>query len=163
MKVRYSMRQIPKKNYFYLLLLVAITVILTLVFFNIYRNYSNNKKSYMSQNLTNINSLDLNSLLIENSLLFVYVDDKYDNKDNELEEKLFKELKDNDVNKSFVFYDNTNVKNQKYILNKYKIDIKGKKMLLVFEENQLVLKHILKDDVEDEIISIVSKFEDIDD
>ncbi|MBR3523725.1 MAG: hypothetical protein IKN87_03465 [Bacilli bacterium] len=157
------MRQIPKKNYFYLLLLVAITVILTLVFFNIYRNYSNNKKSYMSQNLTNINSLDLNSLLIENSLLFVYVDDKYDNKDNELEEKLFKELKDNDVNKSFVFYDNTNVKNQKYILNKYKIDIKGKKMLLVFEENQLVLKHILKDDVEDEIISIVSKFEDIDD
>ena len=36
-------------------------------------------------------------------------------------------------------------------------------MLLVFEENQLVLKHILKDDVEDEIISIVSKFEDIDD
>ena len=163
MKVRYSMRQIPKKNYFYLLLLVAVTVILTLVFFNIYRNYSNNKKSYMSQNLTNINSLDLNSLLIENSLLFVYVDDKYDNKDNELEEKLFKELKDNDVNKSFVFYDNTNVKNQKYILNKYKIDIKGKKMLLVFEENQLVLKHILKDDVEDEIISIVSKFEDIDD
>ena len=157
------MRQIPKKNYFYLLLLVAVTVILTLVFFNIYRNYSNNKKSYMSQNLTNINSLDLNSLLIENSLLFVYVDDKYDNKDNELEEKLFKELKDNDVNKSFVFYDNTNVKNQKYILNKYKIDIKGKKMLLVFEENQLVLKHILKDDVEDEIISIVSKFEDIDD
>ena len=163
MKVRYSMRQIPKKNYFYLLLLVAVTVILTLVFFNIYRNYSNNKKSYMSQNLTNINSLDLNSLLIENSLLFVYVDDKYDNKDNELEEKLFKELKDNDVNKSFVFYDNTNVKNQKYILNKYKIDIKGKKMLLVFEENQIVLKHILKDDVEDEIISIVSKFEDIDD
>ena len=119
MKVRYSMRQIPKKNYFYLLLLVAITVILTLVFFNIYRNYSDNKKSYMSQNLTNINSLD--------------------------------------------FYDNTNVKNQEYILNKYKIDIKGKKMLLVFEENQLVLKHILKDDVEDEIISIVSKFEDIDD
>ena len=163
MKVRYKMREIPKKNYFYLLLLVIVTVALTLTFFNLYRNYANDKKSYMSQNLTNINSLDLNGLLIENSLLFVYVDDRYDNKDNELEEKLFKELKKNDVNKNFVFYDNTNVKNQKYLMNKYKLDIKGKKMVLVFEENQLVLKHVLKNNVEDEVIKIVARFEDIDD
>lgn len=163
MKVRYKMREIPKKNYFYLLLLVIITVILTLAFFNLYKNYANEKKSFMSQNLTNINSLDLNGLLIENSLLFVYVDDKYDNKDNELEEKLFKELKKNDVTKNFVFYDNTNVKNQKALMNKYKLDIKNKKMILVFEENRLVLKHVLKDDVEDEVMNIVTRFEDIDD
>ena len=157
------MRQIPKKNYFYLLLLVVITVILTLAFFNVYSNYAAKKESYMSQNVNCINNLDLKSLLIENTILYVYIDDKYDNKDNKVEEELFDELKELDINKDFVFMDNTDKKNQKYILNNFNVDIKNKKLLFVFEDGQLVEKKELKDEIKEEVIKIVSKYEDIND
>ena len=163
MKVRYSMRQIPKKNYFYLLILIVITVILTLGFFNVYKNYSHKEESYLSQHISSINSLDLNSLLIENSLLFVYVDDRYNNKDNAQEEELLKSLKKDDMNKYFVFYANNSKKNQKYMLKTYNVDIKDRKMLLVFEDNKLVVKHALGKKIDDEIMKIVYDIEGLND
>lgn len=163
MKVRYNMRQIPKKNYFYLLLLTIITVILTLGFFNVYKNYSHKEESYLSQNISSINSLDLNSLLIENSLLFVYVDDRYNSKDNEQEEDLLKLLKKNDMNNYFVFYANNSKKNQNYMLKTYNVDIKNRKMLLVFEDNKLVIKHTLGKNISDEVMKIVYDIEGLND
>ena len=163
MKVRYNMRQIPKKNYFYLLILTVITVILTLGFFNLYKNYSVKKESYISKNITNINSLDLSNLLTENSILFVYVDSIYNNNDKEQEEKLLDDLKAIDMNKSFVFYDNRAKENRKYMKNKYKIDIKDKKMLLVFENNELIIRQKLDDEFVDDIMNIIYKVDDIND
>ena len=163
MKVRYSMRQKKKKNYFYLLLLTVITVILTLGIFNLYSNYSVKKESYISKNITNINSLDLSSLLTENSLLFVYVDSIYNNNDKEQEEKLLDDLKAIDMNKNFVFYDNRTKENKKYMKNKYNIDIKDKKMLLVFENNKLIIRQKLDDEFVDDIMNIIYKVDDIND
>ena len=157
------MRQIPKKNYFYLLLLTVITVILTLGIFNLYSNYSVKKESYISKNITNINSLDLSSLLTENSLLFVYVDSIYNNNDKEQEEKLLDDLKAIDMNKNFVFYDNRTKENKKYMKNKYNIDIKDKKMLLVFENNKLIIRQKLDDEFVDDIMNIIYKVDDIND
>lgn len=163
MKVRYSMREIPKKNYFYLFLLTLITVALTLAFFNVYSNYSVKKASYISKNLTNINSLDLNSLLTENSLLFVYVDNIYNNEDKKEQEKLFDDLKAIDINSSFVFYNNRTKDNRKYIKDKYNLDIKNKKMILVFEDNKLIVSKELKDELAGPILEIVYKVDDIND
>ena len=163
MKVRYSMRKIPAKNYFYLLVLSVVTVVITLAIFNVYNNYGTKKESFMSQKLTSINNLDLKSLLVENSLLFVYIDDKYDDIDNDVEEKLYNELKKLDINKNFVFYNNSDKKNQNYLLKKYNINIKNKKFLLVFEDGSLVEKHVLKDNIKDEVLKVVNEYEDIDD
>ena len=163
MKVRYNMREIPKKNYFYLFLLTLITVALTLAFFNVYSNYSVKKASYISKNLTNINSLDLNSLLTENSLLFVYIDNIYNNEDKKEQEKLFDDLKAIDINSSFVFYNNRTKDNRKYIKDKYNLDIKNKKMILVFEDNKLIVSKELKDELAGPILEIVYKVDDIND
>lgn len=163
MKARYSMRQIPNKNYLYLVLLTIITVILTLAFFNVYSNYSAKKESYISKNMTNINSLDLKSLLTENSLLFVYVDSIYNNGDKEQEEKLLEDLKALDVNNSFVFYDNRTKENKKYLKDKYNIDIKDKKMLLVFEDSELIIHQELGDELVDDVLDVIYKVDDIDD
>jgi hypothetical protein len=157
------MRQIPNKNYFYLLLLTVITVILTLAFFNVYSNYSVKKESYISKNMNNINSLDLKSLLTENSVLFVYVDSIYNNENKEQQEKLLDDLKALDINTSFVFYDNRTKENRKYMKDKYNLDIKDKKMILVFENNELTIHQAIGDELVDDVLNVVYKVDDIDD
>ena len=159
MKVRYSMREIPKKNYFYLLVLSLITVALTIMFFDLYRNYHNNNKSFISSKLTIVNGNSLKNLLIENSVVFVYVDDINNTDDNKVQEKFYDILKEKDVVKNFVFYDNTNLKNQKFISKKYNIDIKNKKMILIIEDNKLILRQNIKDDFENKFTKIIDSIE----
>ena len=157
------MREIPKKNYLYLVILIIITILLTLVFFNVYNNYSYKKESFISKNLNCINSLDLNSLLTENSILFVYIDSIYNSNDNKQQEKLLDDLKALDVNKNFVFYDNNTKENQKYMKDNYKYNIKDKKLLLVFEDNKLVISKEIGSNLVDDILDIVYKVDDIND
>ena len=163
MKVRYNMREIPKKNYFYLLVLSIVTVVLTLAFFNVYNNYSVKKESFISKNLTSINSLDLKNLLTENSLLFVFVDDIYNNKDKKEQEELFDDLKAIDINKDFVFYDNRTEENRKYMQSNYNLNIKNKRMLLIFEDSKLIISKEIKNDLKNDVLKTIYKVDDIND
>ena len=113
--------------------------------------------------MTNINSLDLKSLLTENSILFVYVDSIYNNENKNQQEKLLDDLKALDINKSFVFYDNRTKENRKFMKDKYNLDIKGKKMILVFENNELIIHKVIGDELVDDVLNVVYKVDDIDD
>lgn len=157
------MREIPKKNYFYLLVLSIVTVVLTLAFFNVYNNYSVKKESFISKNLTSINSLDLKNLLTENSLLFVFVDDIYNNKDKKEQEELFDDLKAIDINKDFVFYDNRTEENRKYMQSNYNLNIKNKRMLLIFEDSKLIISKEIKNDLKNDVLKTIYKVDDIND
>lgn len=150
------MRKIPTKNYFILAVLSLLTIVLVLAFFNIYHNYNKNKESYISQNIINVNSKDIKDLLLENNILFIYVDDVTNVSDEEKEKKLLDDLNEYDLKKHFVFYDNSSKDNIKYFKDNYNIDIKKNKMLIIFEEGKLNGSYKLNDDFEKEVVMIAA-------
>ena len=147
------MREIPTKNYFILAILSILTVVLVLAFFNIYRNYDKNKESYLSQNIINISCKDIKDLLVENNTLFIYIDNIANIDDEEQEKKLLDELNEYDLKKHFVFLDNSDKQNINYFKEKYNIDIKNKKILVIFEDGKRS-SYKLGDDFEKEVIRL---------
>lgn len=149
------MREIPKKNYYILAILSMLTIFFVFAFLNIYDNYNKNRKSYMSKNVLNINSKDMNNLLLENNILFVYVDSASNIKDDDNEKNILDKIGQYDLKKYLVFYNNKEKDNIKYFLDKYKVNIKKQKMLIVFEDGNLTKSIILSDDFEDEVVQTI--------
>ena len=155
------MREIPKKNYLILVILSIVTVVISLSVFNIYSKKNN--ESYISQNVLNASGNDIESLLLENNVLFVYIDSINNIKNKEMEKELIDELSSIDLKKYFVFYDNKIKKNINYFSKKYKLNIKKKKMLIVFEDGVLVKSINLTDNFKNEVMQIVISMGDLND
>lgn len=157
------MREIPKKNYFVLAILSILTIIIVFLFFNIYDKYNKSKESYISRSVLNINCNDLKNVLLENNILFVYIDNISNTKDRDIEKSILEKIGEYDLKKYLVFYNNNDIDNIKYFKDKYKIDIKKKKMLVVFEDGILTESLILSDDFENEIIQTIISIGALDD
>ena len=71
------MRQIPKKNYIILVILIVITVLLTFILFDIYRNKDKVTSDFYRYS-NKITNEEFDEYILESSDLIIYISDKYD-------------------------------------------------------------------------------------
>ena len=109
-----------KRNYLKLIIIIIVTVILTISFSNLYKNYEKNKLNdgYISKYVSIINYNELTSALTEiNSDTLLYISFVNNKGVYNLEKKIKKILKTNDLEDNFFFVDATN-----YIDNESKLN-----------------------------------------
>lgn len=132
------MRDIPKKNYFILLIMMLLVITITIALMNIYNNRIK-KTSIMYNYLSEIKENDLDAYLIENPNIIIYMADKYDLSNSQIEKKLKKQMIKNNINDYFVFLnlnDNINFINQ--LNEKYQGNIVKKlPVVVVFEDGKI--------------------------
>ncbi|MBQ9318149.1 MAG: hypothetical protein IJR82_00760 [Bacilli bacterium] len=132
------MRDIPKKNYFILLIMILSVVAITIVLMNAYNNRVK-KTSIMYNYLSEIKENDLDAYLIENPNIVIYIADKYDLSNNQVEKKLKKKMIKLNISDYFVFLnlnndmDFINQLNEKYYGNVEK----NLPVIVVFEDGKI--------------------------
>lgn len=99
-----------KNNYIKLGIILVVTILLTIVSANIYRNYENNKsnKSYISKYVSSLQCSELSNAMTEMSNTFLYISYTGNNNIYDLEKKLKKVIKEYDLEEKFIFVDCTN-------------------------------------------------------
>lgn len=108
-----------RMNYIKLGIILTITIILTLSFSNLYRNYERNKISegFISKYVSVVKYNELASILTEmNSDTLLYISYVNDKDVYNLEKKIRKVLKNNELEDNFFFVDATNYINDSKIV-----------------------------------------------
>ena len=143
------MREIPKKNYFILVVLLVVTVLITLVLSNLYLNQEKAVSSFYEYS-NKLSSKEFEQFITENSDAIVYISDKYDLDNEFFEKKLKNKIDDLGLKKNLIFIDKNNV-NKKFIKKmkkEYGINIK-------IEESPILL--VIIDDKVDKNVIIDNK------
>lgn len=116
-------KQIPKKNYIILSVIVIITIILTFICRNAYIEYkkANEKNSVMANYLVVVNDEEFNNYVLENQNAIIYFSNSKDEEKNEFEEKLKKIISQLGIENQMVFLNNKNMNEKSFskIKNKY--------------------------------------------
>ena len=135
------MRQIPKKNYYILVILLVITVLITLLLASLYSNQEKVVASFYEYS-NKISSKEFDQFIIENPDAIIYISDKYNLEYKNVEQKLQNRLDELGLKKNFVFIDKKDVNKKfiKKIKNKYEINIKVEEIpvMLVIIDNKVV-------------------------
>ena len=132
------MREIPKKNYFIVLIIMIAVVCITIFLAHLY-NTRYKKISIMYQYLQTINIKDLDTYILEKPSTIVYLSNKYKYNDK-LEKKLKKSINELNVSEYFVYLD-INEENDN-IIEKINQKFNGNltkqiPVLIVFEEGKI--------------------------
>ena len=134
------MREVPKKNYIIMLLVIIFVVVITIALANAYNNRVK-KTSVMSNFLSEINEKDLDTYIKENPNIVIYVADKYNLDNDEQEEKIKKLMIESNISDYFVYLSpNDNKKLFSSLSKNYDGNISTEEMpvLIVFEEGKIV-------------------------
>ena len=118
------MRKIPRKNYYIVVLLIVITVLITLFLSNLYKNRS--RDFSLIYNYSNkITSDELDEYLLEMSDIIIYVADKYDNSNTKFEEKFKNKIDSLNLKDKLIYIDKSelNKKSLEKLNKEYKIKI----------------------------------------
>lgn len=97
-----------KRNYIKLGIILLVTIIIAVVIANLYHNYDNNKanKSYISKYVSSIQCKDLSNAMLELSgQNYLYISYTGNKNIFEMEKRLRKVLKQNDLEDNFMFVD----------------------------------------------------------
>lgn len=118
-----KLREIPKKNYIYLLLILLGTILLLIYIYKWYDTYNKNElnTSIMNEYLTVINYNELDNYIIENKDAVIYVSILGDEKINRFERKFKNAILDNNLKNEILYLDLTN-ENINLITKKLQID-----------------------------------------
>ena len=133
------MREVPKKNYIIMLIIIIAIVLVTIFLSNIYNNRFQ-KTSVLYNYLSEIKKKDLDSYLLEKPEIIIYASNKYNNSNEEQEKKLMQQIIDNNIYEYIVYL---NLEDKKLnILNslnkKYDGKLKNKlPVLIVFENGKI--------------------------
>lgn len=103
-------REVPKKNYIILLLMICFIVFITFFIFDINKKYQSRKleSSYLSGYISEVNVGDLNNILTEpSSELFIFVTKTRDEAVYNFEMDLKKVIKNRDLRDNFMYLDYT--------------------------------------------------------
>lgn len=133
------MREVPKKNYITMFIII-ISIVITTVFLAYIYNNRLKKTSTMYNYLSEIKKNDIDTYLIEKPNIILYIADKYDVSNEEIEKKLKQEMIDNNIVDYFVFLNlNNNGANFIEELNrKFEGNIKQEiPVIIVFEEGKI--------------------------
>ncbi len=139
------MREIPKKNYLFVLIMAVVVVIITFVLMNL---YNANKKevysSYVKEIVHEIMLDDLDNYLQEHPDAILYI-----NTNDETNKKLEKEIKNliarHNIQQYFVYIENNKDITKKYKLkdnNPVFIAYKDGKVLETFSQDKYTIKEI---------------------
>lgn len=135
------MREIPKKNYLLLLLVIVGTVLVSLFLTRLYNN-RHQETSTLYGFLSEVTLEDIDTYLIENETAVLYIDDKHNLSDNKEEKKLKKKIINYNLKNQFVFLDSTRI-DQEFIGSfdkKYHYTFKEDYPMIVVIKNKKVVK-----------------------
>lgn len=132
------MRDVPKKNYLILLIMALSVVIVTMTLINVYNNRIK-KTSIMYNYLSEIKENDLDAYLMEKPNIIIYIANKYDLNNNDIEKNLKKKMIKLNINDYFVFL---NINNDMDVIDKLNKKYNGSiekelPVVVVFEEGMI--------------------------
>lgn len=134
-------RVIPKKNYFYLIIMIVAVVFVTFMIFEINKDYQNRKleTSYLENYISEVKLEDLKNILTEpSSELFILVTKTNDEAVYNLESDLKKVIKRYDLRDNFIYIDYTkNENNLNELNNVFGSELKTIPALLYFKNGEL--------------------------
>ena len=147
-------REIPKKNYYVVLVVSILVIIITLYIRTFYLSYvynKNNSSIFNDKTINQINSDDFDFALSEITEGIIYVSYNGTSKIRNMEKRLYKEVEKNNLNDMFIYWDITDI-DKKVVINK----------LMLFDNEEIVAPMLIY--VKDgQIIEIVdSKYKMID-
>lgn len=138
------MKEIPKKNYCLLVVLLAVTVVLTLSLSSIYLNKEKLVSNFYEYS-NKITVEEFDEYMVENSDTIIYISDKYDLTLGDFEKKLQNKLDEKNLKQNFVFLDKKDI-NDKFLnklKNTYKINIDLEKTpIIIVVVDKRVIKNV---------------------
>lgn len=116
------MREIPKKNYFILFIVIVFSLLIAFYFRNWYKAYEDSylSKSIVGNYLFQINYKELDNYLVENQSAIIYVSKVGNEKIRNFEKKFINAINQNDLKNKILYLDLSNYKgdtNNKYTIN----------------------------------------------
>ncbi len=130
------MREVPKKNYIIMLIIILSIIIVTIFLSNQY-NTRFKRTSVLYNYLSEIKKKDLDSYLIEKPDIIIYASNKYNNSFELQEEKIMQEIMDNNIYDYFVYLNledkKLNIFNE--LNKKYNGNLKNQLPVLIIFEN----------------------------
>ncbi|MBQ2947113.1 MAG: hypothetical protein IJE04_04615 [Bacilli bacterium] len=138
------MKQIPKKNYIILVVLLAVTVFFTLFLSNIYKNKEKLTSNFYEYS-NKITPESFDEFMTENEDIIIYIGDKYDLTLETVEKKLEERIDQLNLKHNFIYIDKHYV-DKKFIkkLKGYHINIDLNKLpvfIVIVEEE--VIKNVM--------------------
>lgn len=137
------MREIPKKNYIILVVLLAVTVFLTLFLSYIYKNKEMLTSDFY-QYANKITPESFDEFMTENEDVIIYIGDKYDLTLEKVEKKLSQKIDELNIKHSLIYIDKEYV-DKKFIkkLKGYDINIDLNRLPVVVVVVEEVLKNVI--------------------
>lgn len=131
-----KLREVPLKNYLYLLLVLIGSFLILFYAYNWYNTYNENKLniSIMNDYLTVINYNELDNYIIENKNAIIYVSILGDEKINHFEREFKTKVVANNLKNSLLYLDLTN-EDTEHATNK--LQIKNLPSLVVYTNGQI--------------------------
>ena len=134
------MREIPKKNYFILFIVIVLSLLIAFYFRNWYKAYEDSylSKSIVGNYLFEINYKELDNYLVENQSAIIYVSKVGNEKIRNFEKKFINAINQNDLKNKILYLDLSNYKgdtNNKYTINDK--DITSVPNISVFKNGKL--------------------------
>lgn len=137
------MREIPKKNYIILVVLLAVTVLLTLFLSNLYVNKEKLTSNFYGYS-NKITPESFDEFMTENEDIIIYIGDKYDLTFEKVEEELSEKIDELNLKHNLIYIDKSYV-DKKFIkkLKGYDINIDMDKLpIVVVITEKEVLKNV---------------------
>lgn len=116
------MREIPKKNYFILFIVIVLSLLIAFYFRKWYKAYEDSylSKSIVGNYLFQINYKELDNYLVENQSAIIYVSKVGNEKIRNFEKKFINAINQNDLKNKILYLNLNNYKgdtNDKYTIN----------------------------------------------
>ena len=143
------MKQVQRKNYYILIVLIVVTILLTLSLASVYKNRDKLVSSFYNY-ANKITSNEFDEYITESSDLIIYISDKYDLTNESFEKKFQKKLDDLNLKEKLIYID-------KKELNKIFLDKLKKEYQISIDKNKLPTIIIIIDKKVIKSIYITSK------
>ena len=119
MKLRDKLfRRVPRKNYYVVLLVSILIVIVSFYIRSLYLNYKTNNSEesiFNDKAINQIHSLDIDFALSETTEAILYVGRGNTRTIKNMEKKLFKEIENKNLNDKILYYDTNDLSEKEYI------------------------------------------------
>lgn len=139
-------RQIPKKNYYLLALLVVVTLSLLYFCVNWYQKYQNSKLSQpeIATVISEVKKEELSNYLMDNPNIVIYFTISEDEKVRAFEKDLKKYILDYDLQEQIVYVNTSTIDGDSFysdfVDNYFANDLKRKNLTLAYVPNMVVVK-----------------------
>lgn len=111
------MREIPKKNYVILLVIIILTILLTIYLGNWYKatQYMNIDENILAERLPEVKLAEIDTFLQENPNIIIYIASSTNQENKVFEKKLYDYIVKNNLTNSFVYLNKNDVLEQQIV------------------------------------------------